>query len=204
MGARVRQYGAVKSKYDARKAYPRRYKQRGEWVELLFMARAAQLGLKVAKPHGDSGAFDAIVEGAGELHRVQVKSTVVLRKDCYVCDCSFGSYQAGNGSRGVKHGGPHTWRITHKSYSPDEVDFVAAYIIPEDTWFIVPLGAIAARTMLLPAKTRSRPSRYDSYREAWHLLGVDDKSLTIFASAVDGELIAFLRKKIAEQMLPQE
>ena len=168
------------------------------------MARAAQAGLKIAKPHGDSGAFDVIVEGAGELHRVQVKSTVVQRGDCYVCDCSFGSYQPGNGSRGVKHGGPHTWRIRHKSYSPAEVDFVAAYIIPEDTWYIVPIGKGTARTMLLPAKTRSRPNRYDSYREAWHLLGVDDKNLTIHASAVEGELIAFLRKKIAEQMTRAE
>jgi len=193
----------VKKKYDARKVFPRRYKQRGEWVELLLMARAAQLGLKVAKPHGDSGAFDAIVEGRGILHRVQVKSTVVTRGDNYVCDCSFGAYQSGAGSRGVKHGGPHTWRITHKAYSKEQIEFVAAYVIPEDTWFIVPINGVAARTMLLPKRERAIPSRYDAYREAWHLLGVDDDNLTIHAAAVDEHMIEFLKAKIIEHVVDE-
>ncbi len=30
------------------------YKQRGEWVELLFMTRAAKRGYVVSKPWGDS------------------------------------------------------------------------------------------------------------------------------------------------------
>lgn len=45
--------------------YPSGQKERGEWTELLFMATAARLGLKVARPHGDSARYDVIVEGAG-------------------------------------------------------------------------------------------------------------------------------------------
>jgi hypothetical protein len=38
------------------------FKQRGEWVEMLFMARAAREGLQVSKPYGDSASYDFIVE----------------------------------------------------------------------------------------------------------------------------------------------
>ena len=37
-------------------------KERGEWAELCFMARAAELGLKVSKPYGDSASYDVGVE----------------------------------------------------------------------------------------------------------------------------------------------
>jgi hypothetical protein len=56
-------------------------------------------------------------------------------------------------------------------YLPSEIDFFAAYIIPEDTWYIIPLRAIRLRTSLLFRRKRDRkPGLYDSYREAWHLL----------------------------------
>src|SRR6266566_7076034 len=50
-------------------------KQRGEWVEMLFMARASREGLQVSKPYGDSAAYDFIVESGALCSRVQVKST---------------------------------------------------------------------------------------------------------------------------------
>ncbi len=55
------------------------YKQRGEWVELLFMTVAAGLGFTVAKPFGDSARYDVIVENAGRFLRMQVKSTDMWR-----------------------------------------------------------------------------------------------------------------------------
>ncbi|MFZ0292787.1 MAG: hypothetical protein WAL52_04235 [Candidatus Sulfotelmatobacter sp.] len=36
----------------------RTFKERGEWVELQFMARAVGGGFKVSKPWGDSSAYD--------------------------------------------------------------------------------------------------------------------------------------------------
>ena len=50
------------------------YKQRGEWVELLFMTEAAQRGFNVSKPWGDSARYDISVEANGRFLRVQVKS----------------------------------------------------------------------------------------------------------------------------------
>jgi len=40
-------------------------KERGEWAELRFMARAAERGLAVSRPHGDSASYDVGVEHNG-------------------------------------------------------------------------------------------------------------------------------------------
>jgi hypothetical protein len=56
-------------------------------------------------------------------------------------------------------------------YLPSEIDFFAAYIIPEDSWFIIPIQAVGGRSSLLFRRKRDRkPGLYDQYREAWHLL----------------------------------
>ncbi len=56
-------------------------------------------------------------------------------------------------------------------YLPSEIDFFAAYIIPEDTWYILPLAATHGVTSLLFRRQRDpKPGLYDPYREAWHLL----------------------------------
>ena len=61
--------------YKEVKAYSGRFKPRGEWAELLFMARAAEHGLRVIKPYGESGRYDCVVESGGRFLRVQVKAT---------------------------------------------------------------------------------------------------------------------------------
>jgi hypothetical protein len=88
----------------------RNFKQRGEWVELLFMAWALRKGLRVSKPWGDSSAHDVGIEHGRQLIRVQVKST---------------SCRLANGFRPNQKGKPYTTR---------KVDFFAAYIVPEDVW----------------------------------------------------------------------
>jgi len=56
-----------------------------------------------------------------------------------------------------------------------EIDFIAAYIIPEDSWFIVPLPHVLGQVNLLfrPGSDRRRHA-FDRYREAWHLLREPD------------------------------
>ncbi len=123
-------------------------KERGEWAELCFMVRAGANGLKACKPWGDTARFDFVVEHNGHLSRVQVKSTINKRKTHYelhMCDC---------------HG---------KAYSHNAFDFLAAYIIPEDMWFIIPAKKVRRKTgiALYP---KPCDSKYDSFREAWELL----------------------------------
>jgi hypothetical protein len=34
------------------------------------------------------------------------------------------------------------------SYQPDEIDFLAAHLIPEDTWFLIPISILQDRISL--------------------------------------------------------
>ncbi|MGH9580825.1 MAG: group I intron-associated PD-(D/E)XK endonuclease [Terriglobales bacterium] len=127
-------------------------KRIGEWAEIRFMAEATGRGLTVLKPYGDSARFDFAVSSGGPLHRVQVKSTSSMTcSDAYPCNY-------------------HTQR---KPYSPQDHDFLAAYVIPCDAWYIIPAEAIRLGTLMLylyPHRRRSR-GRWENYREAWNLLG---------------------------------
>ena len=136
-------------------------KRRGELAELAFLYKAANLGFGVAKPYGDSERYDFILDSPQDfseeqtvrrLWRVQVKSTTTLLNGLY----RINAYR-----RTVGRAVP---------YQPSEVDFLAAYIIPEDAWFIFPIHAILDRTSILLAPGNwPRPRTTDPYREAWSL-----------------------------------
>ena len=126
----------------------RSYKLQGELVELRFLTRAAELGLRVSKPYGDSAPYDFLDESGGDVFKEQVKSTNFRVNKCrgWVC-------------------------VAHQQgarYSRKDVDFIAAYIISEDAWYIIPLRAISGREVSL--NPRFRRNKYRRYREAWDLL----------------------------------
>lgn len=133
------------------------FKQQGEWAELLFMARAAEHGLAIARPWGDSAPYDvAIVSRAKpgrrpDVLRVQVKSTQYQRRHGYKCHVD---------SNGVP-------------YSPDQLDFIAAYIITVAVWFIIPIHATQGQSEVF-LSPRQPNSKYAEYEEAWHLLRPED------------------------------
>lgn len=60
----------------------------------------------------------------------------------------------------------------HKPYPPGSFDFLAAYVIYDDAWYIIPADKILdlARITVYP---QSAKSKYSKYREAWRLLGAD-------------------------------
>jgi hypothetical protein len=153
-------------------------KHRGEISELAFALAAARYGFGIAKPFGDSERYDIILDPSHvarvipteaerqrakwrdplyasrpRLIRVQVKSSTQLQ---------YGLYRV-NAHR----------RINGRAvpYTLDEIDFFAAYVIPEDSWFIFPLSHILGATAVtLSPKRRRKPHVNDPYREAWHLL----------------------------------
>ncbi len=122
-------------------------KARGEWAELRFMARTAEHGLYITKPWGDSAPYDFAVDHNGHFVRVQVKCTLYKRGTSYKCHV---------GANGVP-------------YSPARVDFIAAYVIPADAWYILPLAATHRQPDILLSPHRKN-SKYSRYQEAWHLL----------------------------------
>jgi hypothetical protein len=122
-------------------------KARGEWAELRFMLRATELGLRVTKPWGDNSPYDLVIETSGRFLRVQVKCTRFRRGRSYKCHLD-------------SNGHP---------YTPDQIDFIAAYVIPVDAWYILPIKATNAQPDILLTPQNSR-SKYEKYKEAWHLL----------------------------------
>ena len=124
------------------------HKRRGEWVELLFMTVASGMGFNVAKPWGETPRYDVVVEHNGHFLRVQVKSTEMWLGTCYLCQLyAFG----------------------HKAYTPEEIDYFAIYVFPEDIWYIFPTKTLARqRTIALTPHLKGH--KYEPYMENWPLL----------------------------------
>ena len=122
-------------------------KLRGEWAEMYFMACAAGHGLPVNRPYGEMSHFDFIIGDHGCLLRVQVKSTMRRAYNGYSC----------------------TVRGGHRPYVADVFDFLAALIVPEQVWYIVPAELVVGRATITLYPS-SETCKYAAYKEAWHLL----------------------------------
>jgi hypothetical protein len=125
-------------------------KAKGELAELAFLHRAASLGFGVAKPYGDSKCYDFILDSGERLWRVQVKSTYSVYGSGYRTLCR---------------------RSNLEPYKAREIDFVVAYIVPRDIWYVVPVNYVATSSNLAFYPSGCRTGGYfESYREAWHLM----------------------------------
>ena|SRR5947209_1346769 len=127
-------------------------KLQGEYAESCFVVECLRRGFAVAKPYGDSTLYDLLVDSAGRISRVQVKSVSVCSPD--------GAYHVAV-MRSVSS--------SKKAYRRDDFDLLAAYLIPRDLWYIIPIAAVAGiKTIALhPGRTVRRLERY---RNAWKLL----------------------------------
>jgi PD-(D/E)XK endonuclease len=133
-------------------------KERGEWVELQFMAEAARRRFAVCKPWGDTRAYDVGIEHGPNFLRVQVKSTTFRRGDGYCCQLL-----------------PN--RARRQDYSLEEIDLFGAYVIPADAWYLIPASLVLGVrritcVMLSPVgrPTKKKSYCYECYKEAWRLL----------------------------------
>jgi hypothetical protein len=128
--------------------------RRGNLGEAAFTHKATKLGFVVAKPYGNIHRYDFIVEGGRKLWRVQVKACTSRKKNLY---CVFTRCRTHN---------------INVRYTKADVDFLVAYIIPEETWYVLPVRAVARHSSLLfRPKGHHHRDPYARYREAWHLLG---------------------------------
>jgi hypothetical protein len=148
---------------DKRTRIFKTFKERGEWVELHFMAAAALHGYHVLKPSGDCLPYDVGIEQRGGLLRVQVKSTSARKgRGGYLCL--------------LRHGGSGEQR-----YDLKEVDLFALYIMQAQAWYLTPahrvLNPKPKMHLRFYPEGLPRPGRhtrdhdYEPYREAWELLG---------------------------------
>jgi hypothetical protein len=101
-------------------------------------------------PHPRSASRDVlvfVVGSPGKFVAVQVKCTIAKQQNAkgYICNL----------------------KSKTKRYRAGSFDFVAAYAILVDTWYIVPEKAIRGLGAICLCSTMPK---YEWYREAWHLL----------------------------------
>jgi hypothetical protein len=117
----------------------------GEAAEAAFLAKATSLGFGVNKTWGESERYDFILDSGQNLWRVQVKST-----------------QRFDGSRYIVK-----TRGATESYTAAQIDFIVAYIVPEDLWYVIPISLAASRGQMYVSPRGTRHFRHEKYREAW-------------------------------------
>ncbi len=114
------------------------------------MRKAASRGYAVSKPWGDCERYDFVVRAGKVFWRVQVKSVraKAMQRPHY-------SVKTTN------------W---HKMpYSPEDIDFLVAYIFPEDAWYVFPAAVVENRKSLC-INPGYKWSKFEVYREAWKLM----------------------------------
>jgi len=119
-------------------------KARGEAAEAAFLAKVTSLGFGVSKTWGDSERYDFILDSGQKLWRVQVKSSRHSDGSRYI----------------VKLKGA-------AAYTAEEIDFIVAYIIPENLWYVIPISVAALRGQMYVSPGGARHFRHEKYREAW-------------------------------------
>jgi len=132
-------------------------KRTGEFSEAAFLLKATSLGFRVAKPWGDSERYDFILACPAQdvpdfFWRVQIKCTEIVRARGYEVRAA---YSLGKG---------------RATYTPGDIDFLIAHIVPRDIWYVVPVEACMPSPMLRFYPDGARRARFEQYREAWHLL----------------------------------
>jgi len=127
-------------------------KRRGEEGELVFMRRAIAEGFAVAKPWGDSERYDFILDSGVRLWRVQVRSTDYEVHHGFAVHASVRINQA-------------SVRLTAR-----DVDVIAAYLVPKDLWYIVPIEACTCKNLWFFPSKSPKGSKFEKYREAWDYL----------------------------------
>jgi PD-(D/E)XK endonuclease len=134
---------------------------KGELGEVALMHKAISLGFALALPYGHIHRYDFIVESGTKLWRVQVKTTTVKARGMYaVTICRHANRE-------------------RRPYTESEIDFVAVYIVPEDTWYILPVREVVGHPCLrfrpkdmragTSTNTTGKPGICCASRMAWSL-----------------------------------
>jgi len=134
-------------------------KRQGEWAEVRFLEQCFRRQLNVSKPFGDNTQYDFITDSAGFLRRVQVKSVSRL---------SGSSYRVTLGRGGGRKRG----------YSLRDADLLAAYVFPCDTWYLIPIAAVAGKKSIRLLPLHAASGKYEGFRNSWSLLRPNRQSGT--------------------------
>jgi hypothetical protein len=135
----------------------RNTKREGESAQAGFIHKALKMGLTVLEPFGDSERYDYVVNRGRRFLRVQVRSSQTMSpwKMYSVASC----YKINHGKKAPAQ---------QLAYTEEDIDILAVYLVPEDTWYIFPVAALRGRLRLtLYSKDHGKPGPDARYREAW-------------------------------------
>ena len=120
------------------------------------MAKAMEHGYKLTKPLGGFSPYDLVVDLGGRFMSVQVKSTMYERRrvDGQRDGCFAISLRA--------HGRP--------KYGRFDFQYLAAYVIPRDVWYIIPFAMVSGRQGIQLRPDDPPDNGYERFREAWNVL----------------------------------
>jgi hypothetical protein len=124
---------------------------RGDVGEAAFAYKAMRPGYALSKPLGNIQRYDYVVEGSGKLWRVQVKTTAHMEAGLYAL---------------------RTRCFTHQrqgAYTAADIDFLVAYIMPEDCCYIFPVSVVAGRTSIMLRPKEFIRKRY-YHRDPYHAI----------------------------------
>ena len=148
-------------------------KPMGQTVEVLFKYQCMRRGLIPHTPEGDPPCHDMIVfNSQTELMKtVQIKSTATF-KNSYR-DKAHREELAKSGRPSVKG----NYKIKAKCFN-DRVDLkdtyvkiLAVYIVPLDTWYIIPTSKIEAGVLNFFPHIENSKGKYEKYRDNWKAFG---------------------------------
>jgi len=122
--------------------------------EAKFVYEAYRHGLTVLQPTTHCTPYDFVVDTGENLWKVQVKSTATLQN-------------VGNKKNVYRvlprHGREHT------KYEGG-FDFLACYVAPEDTWYLIPFSHINGGSICLyPHRSTGKETMYEVYKENWKI-----------------------------------
>ena len=112
-----------------------------------FRIQGYQSWFRRGHARGDNERYDFILNYRTLRWRVQVKSTERFERTGYR----------------VKGGG------STADYRLDEIDFLAAYVVPEEVWYVVPVSAVVRHKSLRFFPYSGSKGRLEKYRDAWRL-----------------------------------
>ena len=127
-------------------------KRRGSQYEAAFVTQALKRGLDILEPYGDYMP-DLMVQNVDKrIQRVQVKGTSsqIKNKPGYKVIAASGN-------------------ATKTPINPEDVDVLAAYVEPEDCWYLIPVVKLTGNVSVYLNPNSKVNGRYEVWKEAWNV-----------------------------------
>ena len=128
-------------------------KRSGAATEARFVSEVLRRGFDVLDTVGDYLPFDCLVSNrSGRFTRVQVKGS---------------SYRAPKQQHFKVVAA--TGSATKAPIDPEQVDVLAAYVVPADAWYLIPVDRLASISLHFSPLNPESKAKYEVWRDAWNV-----------------------------------